>query len=138
MGHQETVAMRFRRFKKIIRSGRPALSGTDAEDALLDPKTGRNLATGEIFTAFTAKSYGLVDEIGFIEDAIERAIELAGLDTNRARVVQFERPPSLVEMAGIPTFIHQDSALATLLELSAPRAFYLATSLPLVATSPRD
>ena len=48
-------------------------------DQLLDPETGRNLATGEIFTATRAKKYGLVDEIGFLEDAIDRAIELAGL-----------------------------------------------------------
>jgi protease-4 len=127
----------FARFKEIIKSGRPELDEVNESDKLCDAKTGRDLATGEIFTATQAQTFGLVDEIGFVEDAIDRAIELAGLDKKQVRVVQYDRPPSLMGLVGIeandPGF-----TIANWLELSAPRAFYLASNLPPLVSSRRE
>ena len=84
---------------------------------------------GAIFPALKAKQYGLVDEIGFIEDAIARASELAGLDDG-VRVVEYRRPASLVNLVGMAQASSERSELNMILEMSAPRAYYLATTLP--------
>ncbi|MCA9262481.1 MAG: signal peptide peptidase SppA [Planctomycetales bacterium] len=117
---QGYVDQSFARFKEIVLSGRPKLR----EDAdALD-----NLATGEIFTAEQALAGGLIDQIGFVEEAIERAIELAELDADSVRVVTYSQPPSLF---GVMSASAADQSLeATLLNLSVPRACYLYTTLP--------
>jgi len=113
----------FGRFKEIVKSGRPKFreNGADLDE----------LATGEIFSAVQAQQHGLVDEIGFIEDAIERAIELAGLQKDKTRVIRFEQPASLLDLSGLALGqARNQSQFTTLLELSVPRGYYLATSLP--------
>jgi protease-4 len=49
----------------------------------------RRLADGRVYTAAEAKQYGLVDEIGYLDDAIARAKELAGI--RDAYVVAYDR-----------------------------------------------
>lgn len=121
---QAYVMESFDRFKEIVKEGRPAFRSDDA--ALVA------LATGEIFTAGQAQRRGLVDEIGFVEDAIERVAELASLDVKKVRVVHYHRPPALFEL---PLAMQSRAAsthpLAAMLELNAPRAWYLATAWPL-------
>ncbi len=122
----------FQRFKEIVKSGRPRLREANPDQRLLDRPGGRDLATGELFTATQARQFGLVDEIGFIEDAIARAVELAGLDADNVRVVEFERPVSLANLVGMAEASDRSGNLETLLELSTPRAYYLTSSwLPL-------
>lgn len=125
---QSYVDEAFGRFKDIVKSGRPEFRENDAS---LD-----KLATGEIFTATQAQTHGLVDEIGFIEDAIDRAIQLAGLEKDKARVVRFQKPVGLFDLSGLPLGRHHASSdFKTLLELSVPRGYYLATSLPPLVAS---
>ena len=120
----------FDRFKDIVKKGRPKFQKDD--EALA------KLATGEIFTANQAKKLGLVDEIGFIEDAIDRAIELAGLDKESTRVVKYDKPPDLFDLSGLMHSKQQTAFdLASLFDVSAPRAYYLSTSLPTLITSKR-
>jgi protease-4 len=115
-------------FKKVIREGRPSF---DKDEAALDV-----LATGEIFTAKQAKQNGLVDEIGFIEAAIDRAIELAGLDKQQVRVVEYKRPLSLMdEIVGFSASSGQSFGPAAVLDMAAPRAYYLCTWLPVAMRS---
>jgi protease IV len=113
----------FQRFKSIIKEGRPHFQKD--ESAL------NELATGEIFTATAAQRTGLIDEIGFIEDAIDRVVELARLDKEKVRVVRYESTASLSDLlfAGQAAQQRQGS-LELLLELGTPRAYYLCTSLP--------
>jgi protease-4 len=122
----------FERFKMIVRSGRPGLR---EDEAALD-----QLATGEVFTAAQAEQNGLIDSIGFIEEAIERAQELANLDPETTRVVEYDRPITLSDLAGLSQAEAQpQNRLAALLEWSVPRGYYLFTSLPpLVASGLRD
>jgi protease-4 len=134
---QAYVDESFNRFKEIVRQGRPNLRQQENETGLLCPETGRDLATGEIFTANQAKQYGLVDEIGFIEDAIDRAIEIADLDKERVRVVRYRRPPTLLGIAGLAESPNPGLSLSTLFELSSPRAYFLATSMPPLVSSRR-
>ena len=127
---QELVDASFAGFKDIVRSGRPKFR---ADDAALDA-----VATGQIFTAQQAKENGLVDRIGFVEAAIERAAELAGLDTDSVRCVKYESPtPSLASLLGAkspqPGLLGAD--LRSFLDLTAPRAYYLCTWLPSVLSN---
>jgi protease-4 len=128
---QAHINSMFERFKSIIKEGRPIFEK--------DPSALDQLATGEIFTADQALKHGLIDKIGFVEEAIDRAIELAGLDVGETRVVKYERPASLFGDLGFPIAEGQAASLELpkLLDLSAPRAWYLSTSLPAIATSRR-
>ncbi len=132
---QQYVDDFFSRFKATVKEGRPALRKANPGGGLVDPATGRNLATGEIFPASRALQYGLIDQIGFVEDAVDRAIELAGLDADQVRVVEYFRPASLSNLFGFAEAIEPGDSVNTLLELSAPRAYYLFTSLPPLVTS---
>lgn len=124
---QNYIDESFDRFKDIVKKGRPKFR--DDPDAL------DVLATGEIFSATKAKSHGLVDEIGFIEEAIDRAIDLAGLDKDDAQVIRYSQPASLFSLSGLAQSQARDSRLESLLELSTPKAYYLATSMPPLAAS---
>ncbi len=117
----------FARFKEIVQAGRPALRDDEARL--------RELATGEIFTATQAARAGLVDRIGFIEDAIGRAIELAGLKEDDVQVVRYERPTSLFDFAGVSQAHTMKLDLATLFDLTTPHAYYLTTTLPLLLST---
>jgi protease-4 len=131
---QDHVNDAFKRFKQIVMAGRPALKND--ENILVDTISGRNLATGEVFTANMALQYGLIDRIGFIEDAIQRAIELArqknsSLDPDNIRVVRYDAPAGFLDF--IPLIRSQQApngTLQALLELSIPRRYYLSTTLP--------
>lgn len=94
----------------------------------------RDLAIGEIFSARQAKDHGLIDELGFIEDAIDRALELADLRKERTRVVEYEQPPSLFDLPFASDAEARPSALGLILDLNTPQAYYLATTLPPLVT----
>lgn len=119
---QAYVDESFDRFKEIVKQGRPAFRKDDS--ALI------TLATGEIFTAAKAKEAGLVDEIGFLEAAIDRAMELAHLETSNTSVVRYLKPASLFDFSGLMMSKSQQPDLSALLELTSPRAYYLASSMP--------
>ncbi|MCH8042154.1 MAG: signal peptide peptidase SppA [Planctomycetes bacterium] len=130
---QELVQLSFEGFKDIVKQGRPELDDqTKDEDGLTDLD---KVATGQVFTAAQAEQRGLVDEIGFIEKAIDRAIELAGLDADEVQVVRYERPPSLLgSLLGAEARGKQPD-LTALLELTTPRAYYLYSVAPALVSS---
>jgi len=67
------------RFLRVIEQGRPNLK----------PETIRQLADGRIYSAAQAKDHGLVDVIGYLDDAIGLAKKKAGIE--EARVVMYQR-----------------------------------------------
>ena len=70
----------YQRFLQVVQEGRPGLTG----------ETIKKLADGRIYSGDQAKSSGLVDEIGYLDDAIELAKKKAGL--LEAKVVTYRRP----------------------------------------------
>lgn len=70
----------YERFLTVIREGRPNLT----------PEQIRKLADGRIYSGEQAKAAGLVDAVGYLDDAIELAKKDAGL--TEARVVVYRRP----------------------------------------------
>jgi protease-4 len=121
---QELVDESFTHFKDIVKQGRPEFRN-DGGSKDLD-----KLATGQVYTAEQALKLGLVDKIGFIEDAVDRAIELAGLNKDEVCVVKYQREPSLSDiLLGVKTQ-RRGLDLAGLLDATAPRAYYLYTCIP--------
>ena len=122
---QELVDDMFRRFKEIVKAGRPKLDD-DAVDSV---------ATGQVFTARQALEAGLVDRIGFLEEAIDRAVELAGLSPETARAVKYSKPKGLLDevLGGASATSRVD--LAAIAELTTPRGWYLCSWLPALVQS---
>jgi protease-4 len=117
-------------FKEIVASGRPKFKD--------DPQALDAAATGQIFTAKQAMERGLVDKFGFIEDAIERAAQLSGYSTAELRCVKYEEPATLASaLMGAHAAASQPAVLdlATWLDLTAPRAYYLWTWLPTILSN---
>ena len=56
----------------------------------IDGQRMQEIASGRIYLADEAKTAGLVDSIGYLDDAIQKAIELAGMPQN-AKVVVYRR-----------------------------------------------
>jgi len=83
-----------------------------AEGRKLNTQEVRRVADGRIFTADQALDQGLVDRLGYLDDALKEARRQAGLE--EARVVRYHRPDSYqptiysmlpdLEMAG-PQFL---------------------------------
>ena len=126
---QELVDESLAHFKDVVKAGRPKFRK--------DPQTLETLATGQVYTAQQAKQNGLVDKIGFIEEAIDRAIELAKLDKDDVKVVEYKRTPNLADVLLGTEVRGGQFDLATMLEMTAPRAYYLCTWLPPLTSSRR-
>lgn len=122
---QSLVDGMFVRFKSIVKAGRPKL-----DDAAVDA-----VATGQIFTAEQAKEAGLVDRIGFLEDAVKRAVELAGLQEETARVVKYARPKGLFDEVLGGQSSGASLSLEAFAELATPRAWYLCSWWPVLVRS---
>jgi protease-4 len=124
---QQLVDDGFTRFKNIVKEGRPAFRK--------DPAALDKLATGQVYTADQALKNGLVDKIGFIEDAVDRAIELAGLNKGDVKVVRYRAEPRLSDVLFGETRAQPPFDLAAVLDSVTPRAYYLCTWLPALAGS---
>jgi protease-4 len=125
---QAYVDESFEQFKSIIRAGRPYFKQ--------EPEKLNELATGEIFSTRAAIENHLVDREGFLEDAIARAAELADLQVESTRVIEYEAPPTLLDQLG-----GQTSAPAidmkSIVEMSTPQGYYLYGWLPALLSSGR-
>ncbi len=124
---QQLVDDGFTRFKDVVKQGRPAFQK--------DPAALDKLATGQVFTADQALKNGLIDRIGFVEDAVDRAIQLAGLDPTDVKVVRYKAEPGLSHLLFGKTRAQPAFDLAAVLESATPRAYYLCTWLPALAGS---
>ncbi len=77
-------------FQNLIDSLQGRFVRLVAEARKLPLDTARKLADGRIYTSQEALTSGLIDGIGYIDDTIEQARKLAGLD--HASVVTYYRP----------------------------------------------
>jgi protease-4 len=120
---QELVDEGFTQFKTVIKQGR---SKFEKSPAALD-----KLATGQVYTAKQALESGLIDKIGFVEDAVDRAIQLAKLDKEDVKVVKYKEEPKLSDMLFGQSRVQPAFDLAALFEDPAPRGYFLCTWLPI-------
>jgi protease-4 len=100
--------------------------GLVARERRLDESRVRSFADGRIYTAPEALSLGLVDRIGYLEEAIALAKEAAA--TPEAKVVTYHRPrqyrATIYSGGEIPAFRPTAADLARLVT-SGPRFLYL-------------
>jgi len=122
---QSLVDDMFVRFKEIVKQGRPKL----------DDENIAKVATGQIFTARQAQEAGLVDRVGFLEDAIDRAVELAGLKKETARVVKYSRQKGLLDEVLGGASPGARASLEAFAEWTTPRAWYLCSWWPALIAS---
>jgi protease IV len=119
---QALVDDSFHRFKEIVKSGRPYFRDHGDE---LD-----RVATGQVFTTGQARQNHLIDREGFIEDAIDRVLVLAGLDQETTKVVKYKHFGGLLDTLLGEQERNDRTELGMLLDLASPRAYYLCTWLP--------
>jgi protease-4 len=123
---QALVDDAFAGFKEVIRSGRPKFKA--------DPGALERVTTGQVFTAKQALENGLVDKIGYVEDAVDQAIQFAGLSPDEVHVVQYRPEFSLTDVfldsASDGSAKSRGLTLDAIVELTVPRAYYLCTWLP--------
>jgi protease-4 len=76
---QSVIESFYQRFLAVVQEGRPNLSAEQI----------KKLADGRIYSGDQAKAAGLIDEIGYLDDAIQLAKKKAGL--TEARIVTYGR-----------------------------------------------
>jgi protease IV len=100
--------------------------GIVARSRKLDEARVRSFADGRIYTAGEAQSLGLIDQIGYLEDAIIAARSAAGL--TEAKVVTYHRPrqyrATIYSSADIPPTATTLPDLARMV-VAGPRFLYL-------------
>jgi len=102
------------RFVEVVAEGRKASLTVDDV---------RRLADGGIFGAQEAVKEKLIDEIGYLDEAIELAKSLAGID--KAQVVEYRKPFSLTDFLSYRKQNLFKIDRATLFELGTPQILYL-------------
>lgn len=106
----------FSRFVEVIDTGR----------AKLDEPAIRKLATGQIYTAKQGLENGLVDVIGYDDDATEDLKTQLGLKS--ARIVEYQFPSGLFDILSVKSDAPPQSSvdpLKRLFDANVPRAMYL-------------
>src|SRR3990172_332882 len=107
------------------------LSVIDENRENLDRDSVKKLATGQVYTAEQALKNGLVDEIGYLDDAVAHLQNRLGLSA--ARVVTYESPPTLFDLLTEASESRNPQAQwRTLVEAAVPRAMYLCSWLPVL------
>lgn len=119
---QELVNDSFARFKTVVQSGRKLFAE--------DPEKLEPLATGQIFTMTQALEGGLADKEGSQEDAVARAMKLAGLDAEKTNVFTYKKKDSLRDMLTSEAKNPQQQAFEAISNVASPKAYYLYTQLP--------
>jgi protease-4 len=137
----------FRQFLTVIEENRPSLKTREREAAVAeqdpnvvphtvelvhtaaDGTTSEDLATGRIFTAADALRKGLVDEVGFEDDAVEALRQSLKLED--VRVVTYEHPTGLLDfLLGGLRASEPENMRQSLYDAAMPRAMYYFSWIP--------
>ncbi|MBQ6109444.1 MAG: signal peptide peptidase SppA [Thermoguttaceae bacterium] len=114
---QALVNDAFGRFREVVYTGRKKFN--DDHDALTP------LATGQVFTTKDALESGLIDREGYLEDAINRAIEMAKLDREKTQVFTYTAKASLMDLVISSQEKLKKTEVKEIQEMAAPKALYL-------------
>jgi len=114
---QALIDDNFERFKQIIREGRPRFAAKPEE---LD-----EIATGQVYTANQALDNGLIDRIGFLDDAVEAAMTAVGLNENNCKVIKYSSRQTLFDTLLESRFEEVSVQARVLNLLSTPQLYYI-------------
>lgn len=118
---KDLIMEMYNRFVDIVDEGRENLS---REQVLA-------LADGSIFTGQQALDKGLVDGLGYFDDAVKKAKELAGID--KARVIEYRKRVNWEDFFSLslrqkqPPYTDLDKLREALLSQNMPRLWYLSS-----------
>jgi protease IV len=104
------------------------VSVIDENRNTLDTEQVKKLATGQIYTAHDAVENGLVDEIGYEEDAIDALKTKIG--ASKLRVVTYEHPASLLDVFSMNSKAQAANPWRAMLEASVPQALFYCSWFP--------
>ena len=110
----------FQKFISVIDENRTELNREQVQE----------LATGQIYTADDAKQNKLIDQIGYLEDALESLKEKANL--KNPRVVSYESPVTLLDLALGSAKAQPVDPWKSFIESTVPRAMYYCSWLPAI------
>lgn len=134
---QALVDESYEQFLDVVRAGRPWYRGENAENSenkensetvIVEERDAelRRVADGRIYTAKQALELRLIDEIGFLDDAIDAAIEAAGLTPETAEVVRYEELESWTSALGLSALTKRSEPLEQALDsVATPRGYYI-------------
>ncbi len=105
----------YERFVEVVDEGRPSLTLSDVKE----------LADGGIYSAKEALKQKLIDDVGYLDKAIEVVKSLAGID--EAQVVEYRKPFSLTSLLTVRSNNILKFDRNMLYELSTPQLLYLWT-----------
>jgi protease-4 len=105
----------YNRFVEVVLDGRSELTKEDVN----------RLADGSIYWADQALKEKLIDDIGYLNDAIDEVKSQAGIE--KAQVVEYHKPFSIADMLAAKTKAAIQIDRKTLYELSVPQVLYLWT-----------
>ena len=132
---EDSIDHAYSQFLAVVEQGRPQLKGKLREvvvDRQITTDKGavvpyqRLRADGGVFSADQAKEFGLIDKVGYLEDAVQAAKTAAALGTDY-KVVTYERPATLFgSLLGVQSTSPTASLDAgRLAEGVSPRIWYL-------------
>jgi protease-4 len=123
---QDIIDDAFAQFKDVVRTGRMGKGN-------FNPKQLDTIANGKIYMAAEALKLGLIDQVGYADDAYAHAASAAGLTNHH--VVRFQDPPSLFDVLasrssiggarGQTGAVNVQIDLKAIQELTMPRMLYL-------------
>jgi protease-4 len=105
----------YQRFLQVVAKGRVDLTFADV----------RRLADGSIYGAQQAHDEKLIDKVGYLDEAIQMAMSLAGVE--EAQVVEYRKPFSLTSLLNAQNKSIFKVDRSALLELGTPQRLYLWT-----------
>ena len=113
---QNLIDENFDRFKEIILEGRKEF---------LNKETLDKLATGQVYTAQEARRHKLIDNIGFLDDAVAQAGRLANMTERDYKIVQYRAKLSLLDSLLESRTPNKWLSGKALTELSTPKVYLI-------------
>jgi protease IV len=86
---QQLIDEAFGRFKTIVSDGRKYAAGQNKSEGRALVGNWADYADGRILTGKQAHEHGFVDELGSVDDAVKRALKIAGI--SNANLVRYQR-----------------------------------------------
>jgi protease IV len=112
--HDRLLEPAYRRFVSVVKQGR---------QDVLSPVEVEKLADGSIYGAEQALQVKLIDQVGYLDDAIAAVKALAGIEA--AQVIEYRRPFSLLGLLSAKSGPIPKLDRKTLFEFGTPQALYL-------------
>ncbi len=129
---QALVDESYEKFLAVVREGRPWYRAEDVADESEREKVAkerdeelRKVADGRVYSADQALERHLVDKIGYQDEAIEVALQRAGLAKDAVSVVVYKEPEGILDALGLSVKAKKDPLEKAASALAAPKAYYI-------------